>query len=119
MEYVFTLKYQMPPQDCEEEPLMQRLASIGCRDARIAVGLRGRLMLSFTRIAERAEQALLGALLALSTGLALAAPAAVRPPARRHPHRAGRLQLQLPHRHLPHHLHRRLADPVDLPALTP
>lgn len=62
MEYVFTLKYQMPPQDCEEEPLMQRLASIGCRDARIAVGLRGRLMLSFTRIAERAEQALLGAL---------------------------------------------------------
>ncbi|MDH0865960.1 DNA-binding protein [Mitsuaria sp. GD03876] len=62
MEYVFTLKYQLPPQECEEEPLMQRLASVGCRDARVMVGLRGRLMLSFVRAAERAEQALLGGL---------------------------------------------------------
>ncbi len=62
MEYSFTLKYQMPPQDCEEEPLKQRLLSAGCTDARIALGLRGRMMLSFTREAERADQALLGAL---------------------------------------------------------
>lgn len=62
VEYVFTLKYQMPPQDCDEEPLLQRLASVGCRDARISVGLRGRLMLTFTRAAQGAEQALLGAL---------------------------------------------------------
>lgn len=62
MEYSFTLKVQMPPSDCEEEPLKQRLASVGCKDVRVAVGLRGRVMLSFTRGAERADQALLGAL---------------------------------------------------------
>ncbi|ANH66744.1 AlpA family transcriptional regulator [Mitsuaria sp. 7] len=62
MEYSFTLKVQMPPSDCEEEPLKQRLVSVGCKDVRVAVGLRGRVMLSFIREAERADQALLGAL---------------------------------------------------------
>lgn len=62
MEYSFTLKYQMPPQDCEETLLKQRLSSVGCQEVRVAVGLRGRMMLSFSRSAERADQALLGAL---------------------------------------------------------
>ena len=62
MEYVFTLKYQMPPQDCEEVHLMQRLAAAGCGDAQLAMGLRGRVMLNFRRRAERAAPTLMGAL---------------------------------------------------------
>ena len=62
MEYLLTLKYKIPPQDCEEEPLMRRLAAVGCKDALIVVGLRGRLMLSFKRHDECGEQALLSAL---------------------------------------------------------
>lgn len=62
MEYVFTLKYQLPAQDGEQAPVAQRLVAAGCADARILAGLRGRLMLAFTRAAAQADAALMGAL---------------------------------------------------------
>ncbi|OWQ93184.1 DNA-binding protein [Roseateles aquatilis] len=62
MEFVFTLKYQMSVQDCEEESLIPRLGAAGCTDACITAGLRGRLMLTFSRRADRADAALLKAL---------------------------------------------------------
>lgn len=62
MEFVFTLKYQMPVKDCEQAPLVQRLGAVGFRDVQVTAGLRGRLMLSFVRQAERADLALMTAL---------------------------------------------------------
>ncbi|WP_343634059.1 DNA-binding protein [Roseateles sp.] len=62
MEYVFTLKYQLPAPDGEQVSLAQRLASAGCADARVSAGLRGRLMLKFSREATQADAALMSAL---------------------------------------------------------
>lgn len=49
MDYVFTLKYQLAPEDADHEALIQRLAEAGCDDATIGVGVPGRIALTFTR----------------------------------------------------------------------
>ncbi|AOY93770.1 DNA-binding protein [Cupriavidus sp. USMAA2-4] len=62
MEYTFTLKYRLPMQDWEPDALAERLGAAGCDDALVGIGQPGRIALEFTREAESAEAALLGAL---------------------------------------------------------
>jgi len=62
MEYLFTLTYLLPAEDCDPDELIERLGAAGCDDALIGSGLVGRLALEFTREAESAEAALFSAL---------------------------------------------------------
>ncbi|POR53811.1 AlpA family transcriptional regulator [Paraburkholderia eburnea] len=62
MNYVFTLKYQLAPDDCDQEQLVERLAQGGCDDATIGVGLPGRIALAFARESESAWAAIYTAL---------------------------------------------------------
>jgi hypothetical protein len=62
MEYDFTLKYQLSADDCDLDPIVERLAEAGCDDATIGVGQPGRIALVFAREASSALQALLSAL---------------------------------------------------------
>lgn len=62
MEYIFTLRYQLPVEMCDSGELMERLGAAGCDDALVGMGLPGRVALEFTREASSAEVALLTAL---------------------------------------------------------
>ncbi|EKS70329.1 MULTISPECIES: helix-turn-helix transcriptional regulator [Burkholderiaceae] len=62
MEYVFTLKYQLAPDDCDHEQLVERLAEAGCDDATIGIGQPGRIALAFSREETNAWGAILSAL---------------------------------------------------------
>lgn len=62
MEYVFTLRYQLPVELCDPAELMERLGAAGCEDALVGMGLPGRVALEFTREAASAQVALVTAL---------------------------------------------------------
>lgn len=62
MEYTFTLKYQLTPDDSDMDELVERLGEAGCDDALIGIGQPGRLALKFTREATDAEAAVRSAL---------------------------------------------------------
>lgn len=62
MEYNFTLKYQLPPDDSDQEELVERLGAAGCDDALVGIGQPGRLGLEFTREAMTAQAAMVSAL---------------------------------------------------------
>ncbi|QEI04723.1 DNA-binding protein [Pigmentiphaga aceris] len=62
MEYTFTLKYQLSPQDCNPDEIVERLGAEGCDDALIGIGQPGRIALDFARDAQTAKDALLSAL---------------------------------------------------------
>jgi predicted DNA-binding transcriptional regulator AlpA len=61
-EYIFTLKYRLAAEDCNQDELVERLGAAGCTDATVGLGQAGRLALAFTREAESAEAALKSAL---------------------------------------------------------
>lgn len=62
MDYLFTLKYQLPEQAHDLDALVERLGAAGCDDALVGTGLPGRLALEFNREAQSGEAALLSAL---------------------------------------------------------
>ncbi|WP_421548675.1 helix-turn-helix transcriptional regulator [Pseudomonas sp. QD4] len=62
MEYLFTLTYLLPADDCEVDALIERLGAAGCDDVLMGSGLAGRLALEFCREAESAQAALFSAL---------------------------------------------------------
>jgi predicted DNA-binding transcriptional regulator AlpA len=62
VEYIFTLKYQLAEQDCDQDALVERLGAAGCDDALVGVGQPGRLALEFSREADSAEAAVRTAL---------------------------------------------------------
>lgn len=62
MDYVFTLKYRLPPDETDMDALVERLAEAGCDDSLIGTGLPGRIALEFTREAASAHRALQSAL---------------------------------------------------------
>ncbi len=62
MEYMFTLRYQLPVEMCDPGELMERLGAAGCEDALVGMGLPGRVALEFTREASSAHVALVTAL---------------------------------------------------------
>jgi predicted DNA-binding transcriptional regulator AlpA len=62
VEYIFTLKYQLAEQDCDQGVLVERLGAAGCDDALVGVGQPGRLALEFSREADSAEEAVRTAL---------------------------------------------------------
>lgn len=62
MEYLFTLNYLLPAEDCDTLQLVERLGAADCTDVLVGTGVAGRLALEFSREAESAEAALLGAL---------------------------------------------------------
>lgn len=62
MDYIFTLKYQLNPDDQDVDILLARLAEAGCDDALVGIGQPGRLALEFTREASCAETAVKSAL---------------------------------------------------------
>jgi predicted DNA-binding transcriptional regulator AlpA len=49
MEYAFTLKYQLAPEDCDHDVLVERLGEAGCDDATLGIGQPGRIALAFSR----------------------------------------------------------------------
>src|SRR5471030_1427046 len=61
MEYIFTLKYQLP-EDAGLDDVVERLGAAGCDDALIGVGLTGRIAMNFSRDADSAKAALFSAL---------------------------------------------------------
>ncbi len=69
MEYTFTLKYRLTPDDGTPHEVAERLGAAGCTDALVGVGLSGRLALEFTREAPSAEAALLSALTDVKTAV--------------------------------------------------
>jgi hypothetical protein len=73
MEYTFTLKYALPPDDADVDALIERLGAQGCKDATVGLGQPGCIALEFTRSASRAHAALQSAL----TDVAKAIPLAV------------------------------------------
>lgn len=62
MEYLFTLNYLLPADDCDSDALVERLGAAGCTDVLAGIGLAGRLALEFSREAASGEAALLSAL---------------------------------------------------------
>lgn len=62
MEYVFTLKYQLPDAGQDLQALVESLGGQGCDDALVGTGLPGRLALEFTREADSAVAAVRSAL---------------------------------------------------------
>ena len=62
MEYEFTLKFMLAPQDANADEIVERLGQAGCNDALVGTGQTGRLALDFTREAESAKQAIFSAL---------------------------------------------------------
>ena len=61
-EYEFRLTLGLPAAESDLDSLVERLGAVGCDDAVIGIGRRGRLALEFTREAGGATQALLGAI---------------------------------------------------------
>ncbi|MDK3023573.1 DNA-binding protein [Cupriavidus taiwanensis] len=62
MEYAFTLRYQLPADDCDPDTLVERLYEAGCDDATVGTGVVGRIALAFDREAESAADAIVSAL---------------------------------------------------------
>ena len=62
MEYTFTLKYQLGPDEGDMHAVVERLAESGCDDALVGIGLPGRIALAFTREAKDARAAVYSAL---------------------------------------------------------
>ncbi|MDZ7856722.1 DNA-binding protein [Sphaerotilus sp.] len=63
MEYEFTLKYRLDPQDgADQDTIVERLGAAGCTDALVGLGVAGHLGLEFAREAASAEEAILSAL---------------------------------------------------------
>lgn len=62
MEYAFTLRYQLPEDDCDPDTLVERLYEAGCDDATVGTGVAGRIALAFDREAESAADAFVSAL---------------------------------------------------------
>jgi hypothetical protein len=62
MEFNFTLRYQLPPEDNDMDVLSDRLAKAGCDDALVGVGQAGRLALEFVREAPSVREAIESAL---------------------------------------------------------
>lgn len=69
MEHTFCLTYALPSETLSEDVLMEKLASAGCTDALVGLGLRGHLSLAFTREAESVGAAMLSAKRALEQAL--------------------------------------------------
>ncbi|WP_449758330.1 helix-turn-helix transcriptional regulator [Erwinia persicina] len=67
MEYTFTLKYQLADQAPSADVLVERLATAGCEDALIGLGIPGRMALEFIREAPSAGQAMESALQQINT----------------------------------------------------
>lgn len=67
MEYTFTLKYQLADQAPSADVLVERLATAGCGDALIGLGIPGRMALEFIREAPSAGQAMESALQQINT----------------------------------------------------
>src|SRR5471032_419203 len=61
MEYLFTLKYQLP-EHARRDDVVEHLGAAGCDDALVGVGLPGRVALAFSREADSAKAALFSAL---------------------------------------------------------
>src|SRR5260370_34848161 len=62
MEYEFTLKLKLPPDDANADEVVERLGMAGCNDALIGIGQPGRIALRFTRDDDSAEKAIISAL---------------------------------------------------------
>ena len=62
MEYDFTLKFMLAPDDADADEIVERLGEAGCNDALVGIGHTGRLALDFTRAAGTAKQAIFSAL---------------------------------------------------------
>ncbi|KWR80736.1 helix-turn-helix transcriptional regulator [Cupriavidus sp. IDO] len=62
MEYSFTLRYQLSPDDNDPDTLVERLYEAGCDDAIVGTGVVGRIALAFDREAESANAAIVSAL---------------------------------------------------------
>src|SRR5699024_7031602 len=58
MEFVFTLKYKLPPSEQDMDALVDRLYGAGCDDALIGIGCVGRVALEFAREANNAQSAM-------------------------------------------------------------
>lgn len=61
-EYVFSLKYHLPPEVQDMALLLERLGEAGCDDALAGIGVTGRLALEFSREAVSAEEAVRSAM---------------------------------------------------------
>ncbi|QEZ47808.1 DNA-binding protein [Cupriavidus oxalaticus] len=62
MEYSFTLRYQLSPNDNNPDALVERLYEAGCDDAIVGTGVAGRIAVAFDREAESAMDAIMSAL---------------------------------------------------------
>lgn len=62
MEYSFTLRYQLSPDDNDPDALVERLYEGGCDDAIVETGVAGRIAVAFDRDAESAMDAVMSAL---------------------------------------------------------
>ncbi|GGD55724.1 helix-turn-helix transcriptional regulator [Lacimicrobium alkaliphilum] len=61
-EYDFTLKFAYVDQSVDDENLIEQLGEVGCDDAIIGLGQKGRIALQFTRQAENAANAITSAI---------------------------------------------------------
>lgn len=57
-EFEFTLKFAFPDMSTEPESFVEHLGEVGCDDAIIGVGQKGRLALQFSRVASSALEAI-------------------------------------------------------------
>jgi len=69
MEYEFTLKYRLAPDDCDADELVERLGAAGCDDALIGIGQPGRIALDFSREARSARAAIVSAMMAVKQAI--------------------------------------------------
>jgi len=61
-EYEFTLKFRLPDAGADPEHFVDALAEVGCEDALVGVGQRGRIALDFNREARSAVEAVTSAI---------------------------------------------------------
>jgi len=69
MEYEFTLRFRLVPEDGDADELVERLGAAGCDDAVIGVGQPGRVALDFSRAAGSAQAAIVSALRAVKKAI--------------------------------------------------
>lgn len=62
MEYIFTLRFQLPKPLLPEDELLKQLIDAGCDDALVGLGVPGKVALEFTREASSAQRAVLSAI---------------------------------------------------------
>ena len=68
-EFEFTLKFALGGHDADPDSFVEPLMREGCDDALIGVGKPGRIALNFTREANSAEEAVIGALSAVKRAI--------------------------------------------------